>query len=949
MKLQFPKKLLSAAISFVVALSSVTGITAADDNPTLQFRNEKVTGLTVTKNIYRKSSDTQPLRKTDSEFYEKNELAGDEFRLYLLEGASETDVSPKSGEQYKRMNQYGNYYCCPLSDKTLIIRPTANDYEVYYYDSSGKHIEDKPHNSKASDLAERFKADYEITSQVTKYFSTGIDGEFYLYDSYDGDQVYFKKLKSTYYYVTEDISLLDSINDEKINFHKTGVYKTDSEALTTPNPALFFDVSDANLFEVKNCFDKPNDVFTLKKTINYFGSSDLLNEEFTFELLINDENPGGYSYVKYDGDSVIAEGSFDYGAVSEPAVIKLKGSQRIEIEGIMKNTFIEVRELITDADGNKLNPYYSPLTVSSIADGKSYTLVKDGSKEYVKWEGNYIKNSVDKAEYINVPNVMSISKTVANTQELSDYEDYEFEFHVLKWDGSEYRELAENEQLRYYLRKGLGTPYGDSSKNGSPFITDNGNVRLHHGETALFIGLEADEKFKITETGAFYQGSSVTADFKMDTQPYEKTARPKTVTNAVTQTSEGEVRNFKNTYNQMLGLSVTKVVEDDFGRSNPNAEYQFKLMKEDTSTTPSTFKTVQFDGKITITINDKVQNVTSAEDQTLKNSGDLVFTLKKGETANITKLSNGTYKVVEVNPNTHTGGAQTDPNPQNEPHLFITDVLVNGGDTQTYNKPVNGDANPNLTDITSEQFVLNVTESRSVTFTNKVRELKYYFDVEKVIFVDKNIHDSDSEQKFVFKVERFAEGLTEAQLTDDKLLECFYVTINCDKALTYPVDPNTYHYTLYTDDDKNGYPYSEFQYDNTSGVKIKKTYEVNSQNECYRYPAAICYDRETVMVKKKGIYRISEIKEWSSTDYDFWRGSNVYKGYKGDKQPIAEKGNDGYVIFSVTDMKADLFKSESAEIEGRTEYRPTASFTNSETEFEYLNSQSYAENKIKRN
>ena len=1055
--MKIPKKLLSAVISFVVALSSMMGIVAAGDTPTLQFRNEKVTGLTVTKDIYRTSSDTQPLRQTDSTFYSKNELANDEFRLYLLEGAAANSVSPKSGESYTRMNQYGNYYCCPLSDKTLIIRPTASGYEVYYYDSTGKNIYGvgTEHTSTKTDLGERFKEDYNVTGQVTKYFSTGGDGEFYLYDGDLSDQVYFKKLKSTYYYVTEDVSLLNEINNEKIESHKTGVYKTDAETLTTANPALFFDVNDANLFEVRNYFDKPNDAFTIKKTINYFGSSDLLNEEFTFELLINEENPGGYSYVKYDGDSVIEEGSFDYGTATEPAVIKLKGSQHIDIKGIMKNTYIEVREIITDSDGNKLNPHYSPMTVSSIADGKAYTLVTEGKKKYVKWEGNYIKDSdatksVDKAEYLNVPNVMSVSKTITNPQDLTDYENYEFEFHILKWDGNEYTELAENKQLRYYLRDGLGTPYGDSTKNGAPFITENGDFRIHHGETALFIGLEADEKFQITETGAFYEDNAVTADFKMDKTVYEKTARPETVTDAVTQTSSGEVKDFQNTYNQMLGLSVTKVVEDDYGRSNPDAEYTFKLLKEDTTVTPSVFNEVQFDGKIIVTVNDEVQNwyaytfdqfeitenetttkvklyveeakgdaeyqcfyyagdnkVTFADERigsksssyTLddnlgdkfvkdfgltgnaanysvlpKQSGVLTFTLKKNETANITKLANGTYKVVEVNPNVSTNtlpkpdssdsnyesalaayqaAQKIDPNPQNEPHLFVTDVLVNGGDTQTHNKPVNGDANPSLTDVTSEQFVLNMTEARSVTFTNKVRELKYYFDIEKIIFVDKNIHDSDTEQKFVFKVERFAEGLATDKLTADNLLECFYVTINCENKLDYPIDSNKYHYSLYTNQDHNGYPYSDF--DDTSGVTIKKTYQKNGVTESYQYPTTIWNGRQTVMVKKKGIYRVSEVTEWSSTDYDFWTGSNDYKGYGA---AIAENTTDGYVIFSVTDVKADLFKAEKYTVTDITNpdnpvttdyYRPTASFTNSETEYAYLNSQSYAENEIKRN
>ena len=44
---------------------------------------------------------------------------------------------------------------------------------------------------------------------------------------------------------------------------------------------------------------------------------------------------------------------------------------------------------------------------------------------------------------------------------------------------------------------------------------------------------------------------------------------------------------------------------------------------------------------------------------------------------------------------------------------------------------------------------------------------------------------------------------------------------------------------------------------------------------------------------------------------------------------------------------AQKFENVSAEVDGTTVYRPTTSFTNSETEYAYLSSQSYAENIIK--
>lgn len=219
----------------------------------------------------------------------------------------------------------------------------------------------------------------------------------------------------------------------------------------------------------------------------------------------------------------------------------------------------------------------------------------------------------------------------------------------------------------------------------------------------------------------------------------------------------------------------------------------------------------------------------------------------------------------------------------------------------------------------------------------------YYFDIEKIIFVDKNIHDNDKEQKFVFKVERFEEGTTNFTST---LTEVFYVTMNCYKEMTYTYDTqnnkieniklNTtedYHYSLNITD-----------YANHAFDEENKEVTINyTGNNSYTFPAAVWNGRKTIHVQKDGIYRVSEVKNWSVTDYDFWKDSNVYKGYG---TPIAQGQSDGYVTFSVTNVKADQFKNDTDNISGA--YRPTASFTNSETEFAYLSSQAYAENTIKR-
>lgn len=228
---------------------------------------------------------------------------------------------------------------------------------------------------------------------------------------------------------------------------------------------------------------------------------------------------------------------------------------------------------------------------------------------------------------------------------------------------------------------------------------------------------------------------------------------------------------------------------------------------------------------------------------------------------------------------------------------------------------------------------------------NEKDQQSYYFDIEKIIFVDKNVHDSDTEQKFIFRVDRFAEGTT--SFDDENIQASFYVTMNCDRELTYTDDDNIqyteddseYHYELYHDATGTDSPKYEFI---ASGVKVRRTY---NGTEAYTFPAAIWSGRKTVHVSSKGIYRVSEVKDWSTTDYDFWSGSNVYKGYG---TPVREGQADGFVIFDVSAVKAAQFQSASTSIGGETVYRPTASFTNSETEFAYLSSQAYADNKIKR-
>ncbi len=269
----------------------------------------------------------------------------------------------------------------------------------------------------------------------------------------------------------------------------------------------------------------------------------------------------------------------------------------------------------------------------------------------------------------------------------------------------------------------------------------------------------------------------------------------------------------------------------------------------------------------------------------------------------------------------------------------------------------------NVTDIgvitcENEQYLdkLETVDGNTIhiTYTISVPNtaaLDYYFDIEKIAFVDKNVHDSDETQKFVFRVDRFSETETDFS-KNNNILDSFYVTVNCDGTITYTDDDHitlggsAYNYQLFHAPDNAGGTKSQF-IEGGGDVKIKKTYDTD---KVYTYPAAIRHGVQTVHVQQSGIYRVTELTCWSNTDYDFWNGSNILKGAAAKAEGAECTMPEGYpsVIFSVKDINADRFSQPSYtdSTTHETTYRPTASFTNSETEYAYLSAQAYAENEI---
>lgn len=260
------------------------------------------------------------------------------------------------------------------SDNTkvdLIIRPTADGYQVYYYGANGEKVfsdkdgtpfSEKVASAKNSENANyradydslspdaQFQADFGTSAKPVKTFNTGSDGVFWVNDASDGDQVYFKDdVLNSYdrFWVTEDTDLLKHLSEDKL----TGEYKTDDAKLTITGNHQDYNAGDSNSFLVHNSFDRPTDAFVIRKSVDYYGSytNPDADKLFYFDVLINNAAPNGLSWqITQDGDA-ISKGTFSAAATSTtPYRFSIKAGQQFEIIGMKKNTPVEVHELIME-------------------------------------------------------------------------------------------------------------------------------------------------------------------------------------------------------------------------------------------------------------------------------------------------------------------------------------------------------------------------------------------------------------------------------------------------------------------------------------------------------------------------------------------------------------------------------------------------------------------------
>ena len=196
--------------------------------------------------------------------------------------------------------------------------------------------------------------------------------------------------------------------------------------------------------------------------------------------------------------------------------------------------------------------------------------------------------------------------------------------------------------------------------------------------------------------------------------------------------------------------------------------------------------------------------------------------------------------------------------------------------------------NEELLEKKEEQIGNTLHVTYTISVPNTTSSSEYFFNIEKLSLLDSFIHNSDDEQKFVFRVDYYGETDTHNPASS------FYVTMNANDSYTFEGDsplPST-----------SKYSYNKSA--NTVTNTVTVTYTPNGGTETeYTFVPIVRRGIRNVKVFQKGLYKVTELTSWSKTDYDFWLGSNVYKGSDSSKMieqgTDAMSGSDPYVWFKI--------------------------------------------------
>ena len=552
-----------------------------------------------------------------------------------------------------------------------------------------------------------------------------------------------------------------------------------------------------------------------------------------------------------------------------------------------------------------------------------YGVVTNDKMLYTEEEGYYTEIEYNNASdyqrtFTNYPLALSLTKKITNPENNAEViEKSVFTFQLCKQDNEEYSPLTEAEMKKmrgYLLTSSTATKFEELTFFGS----DGNEFNLKAGQTAVIVGTEPNTIYATKEISCTIDGVRSENSYQkknngitvLTSDSLQNTASQTYLTGTSTGTQE-------NTYFPQNGLTISKLIENDYNHlTNPNAEYLFKIEKINGNNSHESLNNQQY----------KLNGVTQ---KTTTEQG--YFTLKENEYA-FFNLNPAEYKITEINPNKsytqlnniynnyYSENNQT--NTLTNQILFTTTYIVDGGESRELYAQNTSSENDN-----SAIVKFTGKEEQSISFTNHVIDKEYQFNIEKIIYRDKNAHGDtdDNEQRFVFRIDRYAIDADVNNLPKQSI-ETFYVTLNCPNPVEYEQNEKKYYLN-----------HSEFELplfgldENTSfdseNQKITKTY--TDSNEQYTYPASIWQGSVSTVVNRKGVYKVTEVTGWSATDYDYCKGSNTFKCAETVVHSDKSVNNTDYVAFK---LEEDSEK--------------TASFSNAESEFAYFSSSAYAINRI---
>ncbi len=852
-----------------------------------------------------------------------------EYYLYYSKGDGSIDKVFSSAESY-----YAALKSSENADEQALYKQYS---EKNYYD---KFLMDAEYYQAIGTADE--KALFSKYKSLDSTFMTGADdGSFFIFD---GDVTFFDKenITTKYIRVKEYWSFIRELNElrkadtDADKFTGEYIYMKDDDVVTDVVAA-----TRSESLEIANRFDVPTHELTVSKTVPFFGvSPDDVNpfrtaDLFEYKLLINgsahvnirykllDTKTNTYNPTAEDeglSNVVKDETSGEYYYYTTDGSFYLYAEESAVFYGVKSGDIAEIREY-ADADS------YSVL--SQVSDNATFKYVKaadsdeDPKRDYASITVTYGDEQHQRLNptFTNVPNVLQVKKRIDSTNIDKEksftfslqlaIEDPDNEGEALKDSDGSYivnsklvldengvptkdgsgryvTEAVPQSEYTYYLRD------GDGNYSPNAYQTVNGRFELRHDQTAMFVGLAADSMYLVTESNdpAYVLRGEAERPVK---------TRPATVNDPLIRSKSSDYYElYINERDIVKGIVITKKVTDNDSRLNKKAEYTFRIEKKvNGSYVP--LKNADYKYK---------SGVSSLKEGKTDENGYFKMPFNSNNFVVRFDDANGTYRITEVDPNdwedqNNTTGDKA-PNPKKEDHLYITDVdysqySINEDGTSTLawqdkTRTYNEDINKHTDDIKAE-VTCSADLGTAVDFTNRIREKTYYFDIEKLAYLDDNIHlgNADSAQRFVFKIERFDSMEDAISATGrDKVKEEFYTDIGCDDKLLitkngedydYKVGNNAYNYSFYPIDYSalggDSVSYNIAKEIVTRKYKKDKTANVynNGKNETYMFFSTIYRGEKQIAVKKQGYYRITEVGEWSNADYEFCRQSNRYKGY----------------------------------------------------------------------